>query len=107
MIKTLPITKARDTLPTLVANANRKWDEYEITVNGSSVAMLISKAQYDSWKETDEILADPQLVQAIKEGEEDIKKGRVYDWEAVKEELGINVPNKTNRQGKKRAKRSL
>lgn len=107
MTKTLPITKAREQLPKLVANAKKKWDEYEITVNGIPEAMIISKVQYDSWKETDEILADPQLVQAIKEGEEDIKSGRVYDWEEVKKELGINVPNKTNRQGKKRTKRSL
>ena len=107
MTKTLPITQARQDLPQLVQNASRLLDEYVITVNGSPAAVLLSAAQYDSWKETMEILADPQLVADIKAGEEDIKKGRVYDWEDVKRELGINVYNKSYRQSKKAAKRSL
>ena len=107
MIKTLPITKAREDLPTLVVSASKKWSEYEITVNGMPMAVLISKAQYDSWKETDEILSNPQLVRAIKEGEEDIKKARMYDWEEVKKELNIDVHDKNNRKSKKRTKTNL
>lgn len=107
MTKTLPITKAREQLPTLVANARKKWDEYEITVNGIPEAMIISKAQYDSWVETNEILSDPELMKAIKEGEEDLNAGRYYDWEDVKKELGLDVPSKNYGQGKKRSKRNL
>jgi antitoxin YefM len=88
---TLPITKAREDLTKLVENASKKLDEYVITVNGSPAAVLISVAEYDSWKETNEILADPGLVKTINEGEEDIKKGRVYDWEEVKKELQLDV----------------
>lgn len=91
MIKTLPITKAREDLTTLVDRANRLLDEYVITVNGKPAAVLMSAAEYESWKETNEILADPGLVKAIRQGEEDIKKGRVYDWEDVKKELGLDV----------------
>ena len=104
MTKTLPITKAREDLTQLVDNAQRKLDEYVITVNGYPAAVLMSAAEYESWKETSEILADPELMKAIKEGEEDIKHGRMYDWEDVKKELGINVQHKTHRSGKKRAK---
>lgn len=91
MTKTLPITKAREDLTTLVHNAKNKLDEYVITVKGIPAAVLISAAEYESWKETNEILSDSQLMKAIKEGEEDIKKGKVYDWEEVKKELGLNV----------------
>lgn len=42
MIKTLPITKAREDLTTLVENANKRLDEYVITVNGVPAAVLIS-----------------------------------------------------------------
>ena len=105
MTKTLPITKAREELTTLVANAQKRLDEYIITVNGSPAAVLLSVAEYESWKETNEILADPQLMKAIKQGEEDIKKGRLYDWEDVKKELGIHVQSPTYRKGKKRAKK--
>jgi len=101
--KTLPITKAREELTLLVNNVSKRLDEYTITVNGSPAAVLISAAEYESWKETTEILADPQMIAAIREGEEDIKNGRVYNWEDVKKELGINVRRQTHRQGKKRA----
>ena len=107
MTKILSITKAREELTTLVKNANKKLAEYVITVNGSPAAVLMSAAEFDSWKETNEILADPQLMAAIKEGEEDIKMGRIYDWEEVKKELKIDVQNKTNRKSKKRIKKNL
>ena len=53
----------------------------------------MSAQEYESWKETNEILNDPGLMKAIREGEKDIKKGRVYDWEDVKKELKLNVPH--------------
>ncbi len=107
MIQTLPITKAREDLTSLVANAKSRLDEYIITVNGYPAAVLMSAAEYDSLKETNEILDNPQLMAAIKEGEEDIRMKRVHDWEEVKKELHIDVQNKTHRKGQKRAKKHL
>ena|SRR3989344_5378665 len=107
MIQTLPITKVRENLTNLVDKANKRFDEYIITVSGVPKAVLISSAEYESRKETNEILSNPGLMKAIKEGEEDIKAGRVYDWDDVKKELGWDskkyVSNKTHRKGKKRA----
>lgn len=91
MTKTLPITEARANLTTLVDRAKRNLDEYIVTVNGKPAAVIMSAQEYESWKETNEILSDPGLMKAIKKGEEDVKKGRVYNWEDVKKELGINV----------------
>jgi len=97
MIQTLPITEARKDLTSLVNDARNKLNEYVITVNGSPAAVLIPATEYDSWKETMEIMADPTLMAAIREGEEDIKAGRYYDWEDVKKELGLNdVQDKNN-----------
>lgn len=104
MTKILSITKARENLTKIVDRAQRFLEEYVITVNGSPAAVIMSLAEFESWKETNEILADPGLVNAIKEGEEDIKKGRIYDWEEVKRELEINVQHQTHPTGKKRAK---
>lgn len=91
MIKTLSITKAREELTTLVDKANKLLDEYIITVNGSPAAILMSVAEYESWKETIEILADPQLMKAIKEGEEDFKKGKFITFDQLKKDLKLNV----------------
>ena len=93
MTKTLPITEARASLTTLVNRANKMLDEYIITVNGKPAAVLLSAMEYESWKETNEILSDKKLMKAIKESDEDVKKGRVYDWEDVKKELRIDVQN--------------
>jgi len=91
MIKTLPISKARANFANLVNNTSKKMDEYIITVNGSPAAVLISPEEYDSLKETDEILADPELMEAIREGEEDFKKGNVVTLEQLKKDLKLDV----------------
>ena len=91
MAKILPITKARENLTNIVDRAERLLEEYIITVNGSPAAVIMSAAEYESWKETMEILADPKLMQAIKEGEEDLKKGKFITFEQLKKELKLNV----------------
>lgn len=91
MTKTLPITEARQNLTILVDRVNKRLDEYVITVNGKPAAVIMSAAEYEGWKETNEILADKKLMKAIKQGEKDIEEGRVYDWEDTKKELGIDV----------------
>lgn len=89
MTKTLPITKAREELTTLVDKANRLLDEYVITVNGTPAAVLMSAAEFESWKETIEIMSNRSLMRAVKEGDEDLESGKVYDWEEIKKELDL------------------
>ncbi|MEK7551261.1 MAG: type II toxin-antitoxin system prevent-host-death family antitoxin [Patescibacteria group bacterium] len=89
MTHTLPITKAREDLTTLVNNANKKLEEYVITVNGSPAAVLISAAQYDSWKETNDIMSDTKLLNAVKKGEKEIDDGKGIPWEDVKRDLNL------------------
>jgi len=91
MTHTLPITKARENLTTLVENANKKLEEYVITVKGLPAAVLISAAEYESWKETNEIVTDQNLLKAIREGEEDIKNGKFVTFEDLKKDLNLHV----------------
>lgn len=91
MTKTLPISEARQNLTTLVDRASKMLDEYVVTVNGKPAAVIMSAREYEGWKETNEILADNKLMKAIRQGEKDLKKGKVHDWEDVKKELGIDV----------------
>ena len=87
MIKTLPITEARAKLPQLVARAKKVMDEYIITVKGRPGAVLMSFDQYESWKETKEILLDKKLMRDIRQGEKEIKEGKGIPWEKVKKDL--------------------
>lgn len=91
MIQTLSITKAREDLPSLVENAKLRLNEYVITVNGTPAAVLMSAAEFESWKETMEILSDPKLMKAIKEGEEDFRKGRYITFKQLKKDLKLHV----------------
>ncbi|MBA3724392.1 MAG: type II toxin-antitoxin system Phd/YefM family antitoxin [Candidatus Levybacteria bacterium] len=107
MTQTLSITKAQETLQELVKKASKKAGDAIITIDGKPSAVLISFEEYDSWKETEEILNDPKIMKDIKEAEEDIKAGRVYDWEDVKKELSLEthatVSDKISRTSKKTA----
>lgn len=89
MTQTLPISKAREELADLVDKAKNRRDEYVITVNGSPAAAIISADEYESWKETEEILADKGLMKAIREGEKDIAEGRTISLEELEKELGL------------------
>ena len=65
MTKTISITKAREQFATLVEKADKKLEEFVITVNGSPSAVIISAAEYESWKETNEILSNQKLIGTI------------------------------------------
>lgn len=88
---TLPITKARAQLTSLVEKADKQLQEFVITVNGVPAAVMISVSEYESWKETLDILSDPGLMKAIKKGEEDIKKGKLITFEQLKKDLKLRV----------------
>lgn len=91
MTKTIPITDARNNLPTLVNNASKKFDEYVITVNGTPAAVLLSAAEYESWKETTEILGDKGLLEAIRQGEVDLKHSKYVTLENLKKTVRLHV----------------
>lgn len=91
MTRTLSITKAREELPTLVDRASKRMDDYIITVNGVPQAIIMSVAEYESWQETNEILANPSLMKSIKQGEEDIKNGKFVTLEELEKDLHLNA----------------
>lgn len=85
----LSISKAREDLPSIVSRVNQKLEEYIITVKGTPAAVLLSATEYDSWKETMEILADQRLMAGIKTGEKEIQNGETVTLEEVLEELNV------------------
>lgn len=91
MIKTLPVTKAREELTSLVENAAKRLDEYVITVNGVPKAVLMSSDEFDSWQETMDILSDPNALKEIRESEKQIEKGEYVTLEQLKKELDLDV----------------
>jgi len=104
MTYTFPITKE------ILAKAKKKSGGIIITIDGKPSAALLSMEEYreyESLKETEEILADKTLMKSIKQGEADIAAGRTYDWEEVKKEWALadakNIQTKSLKRNKKRA----
>jgi prevent-host-death family protein len=76
MTKTLPLSEVKIKLSAIVAGIVRRSDEIIITRNGRPAAVLISADEYNSWKETQEIKRDPDLMKQIRESEADYAAGR-------------------------------
>ena len=89
MIKTLPITKARDNFPDIINRADRLLDEYIITVNGEPKAVIMSVQELASLKETLDILSNKALMKSLAEADKDTKKKKYVDWEVAKKQLDL------------------
>ena len=87
MRSTISISEAREKLPEIVDRADSLSQKTYITVKGKIKAVLVNARELELMEETLEIMSDPNMTRAIKEGKEDIKKGRTIAWEDIKEEL--------------------
>ncbi|HOW88270.1 MAG TPA: type II toxin-antitoxin system Phd/YefM family antitoxin [Candidatus Omnitrophota bacterium] len=86
MTKTLPLSEVKAKLSILIAGIVKRADEIIITRNGKPVAVLMSPDEYDSWRETQEIKRDPDLMRQIRESEAAYKRGDYQEYR-TKEEL--------------------
>ncbi len=79
----LPVAEARARLSQVIESAVATHERTTITRNGVPAAVLLSVDDYESMQETIDILADQDLMAAIKEGLADIGEGRVHDQSDV------------------------
>jgi len=89
MARTVPFTEARASLSELLDEVQSVQDHVVITRNGKPVAVLMSMDEWESWKETIEVLSDEETMAALKRSEEDVKAGRLVDWDEVKRDLDL------------------
>jgi prevent-host-death family protein len=84
---TMSVADARAAFSRIVDSASTTHERFEITRNGSRVAVLLGADDYDGLMETIEILSDPELMADIREADEDIAAGRGRPLEDVVAEL--------------------
>lgn len=91
MTKTLPLSEVKIKLSAIVDGVVSRADEVIITRNGRPAAVIISADEYDSWRETQEIKRDPDLMRQIRESEEAYKRGdyKTYNAKELDELFGI------------------
>lgn len=103
----IPATKARNNFFDLLQQVKTNPFPIHITVKGVPEVVVMSKSDFDGWMATIETLSDPELMEAIREGDEDIKAGRYKSLEDVEKELCIkkHVRSKSHKQSRKRSKK--
>jgi len=74
---TMSVSDARKNFPSIIDRASNNLEEFTIVKNGQVKAVIMSAEEFEGWKETIEIMGNPELMQQIAEGEEAIKRGEV------------------------------
>lgn len=89
MANTLTMTEVRKVLSELPEKLSRRKRPMAVTRGGKKVLAVMTWEQYESWNETREIMSDPEIMAAIRRGEEDVKAGRTIPAEEVRRRLGL------------------
>ncbi len=67
-MKTLSLSEAKMKLSSLVDQIHDRDEEFMITRNGRVAAVLVSPLEFESWKETEAVRADADLMVEIRRG---------------------------------------
>lgn len=89
MARTVPFTEARARLSELLDDLERRHEHVVITRNGRPAAVLVPADEQEALEETLEILQDEDLLEALRESEEDVEAGRLSTLLDVRRELGL------------------
>ena len=87
MTRTITLKELRPGLPKVVEAIDKKWERYVVTRHGKPAIVMLSVQDYEALMETLDILADPAAVKSLKQGEEDLQKGRTRSWQEIKARL--------------------
>ena len=83
-MNTIAISDLRTKLPSVVEKISENLERLVVTVSGKQKAVLISIEELEALEETAEILAIPGAWESIKEGRDDIKRGKVTNFQELK-----------------------
>ena len=73
-MKTMPLSEVKSKLSGLVDAVERRDEVVTITRNGKSIAIIVSKDDYESWQETVEIIRDAKFMKEIRKGIKSLKR---------------------------------
>ncbi|MBI3317347.1 MAG: type II toxin-antitoxin system Phd/YefM family antitoxin [Candidatus Omnitrophica bacterium] len=64
--KIVSVTKLKPQILKVISMAQEAGQEYVVTKNGHPAAVIMSYEEWESWKETVEILSDPKALARIR-----------------------------------------
>ncbi|MEV0004153.1 type II toxin-antitoxin system Phd/YefM family antitoxin [Micromonospora sp. NPDC050980] len=86
-METIPITEAKARIAELADRVAREHDHFTITRNGRADVMLISVAEYESMRETLDLLSDDETLADLRQSREDFAAGDTFSVDEVRVEL--------------------
>lgn len=84
---TINVSEAKNKLSELVRETAQTTGQVIISVSGRKEAVLISLEEYESLRETIEILRNQVLVKKISSSADEIKRGDVVDFDRIKKDV--------------------
>ena len=90
MVAKLSVTEARERFTSLSDQFAASPDlTVQVTKHGRPVMAMLSWDVYESIIETLEIMADPDLMVALRQSAEDLTRGNVVGWDEIKAEMEL------------------
>lgn len=90
-MQSLPMVEARNRLTTLPEELEQDKESgaIAITRRGKPVLAVMTWELYECLTETLEIMSDPEMMAAFRQGVKDIQEGNTISLEQLKTELGL------------------
>jgi prevent-host-death family protein len=85
---TISISEARKRIFDIAEEVQKPNNHYTFTENGRPKVVLMSAEEFDSWRETMEVMREfPDLDKDIKEARKDYKSGEYKNWVTLEQLL--------------------
>jgi antitoxin YefM len=85
----ISITEARDLLTQLPEELAEHNQAIAVTRRGEPVMALMPWELYATIEETLEVLADPELMDALRQSIREVAEGKLIPWEDARTRLGL------------------
>ncbi|MDP2638766.1 MAG: type II toxin-antitoxin system Phd/YefM family antitoxin [Candidatus Azambacteria bacterium] len=99
---TLSISEARKKIFNIAKEVQKPSNYYTLTEKGKPKAVIMSAEEFESWKETLEVMEEfPDLKKDVKEAERAFKSGEYKSWITLEELLskeGFQVADKSSKK---------
>mgnify|MGYP003395358970 CR=1 FL=1 len=99
----LSITEARNNLFKVTDQAQKSGARFTLTEHGRPKAVIMSAEEFESWRETLEVIHDfPDLKKDIKETDKAVKSGEYKNWITLEKLLareGFQVSDMSKKYG--------
>ena len=82
-VELIPLAKAREMLHELPETLGKNNRTAALTVDGKPVLAVMPWHVYESVVETLDIMADPEMMEGIREGMKDLRKGNLVSHEEL------------------------